>query len=116
MLRFLADEDFNGRIFRGLYLRKPKMELVRVQDVGLSGSDDRTILQWCVEQDCILLTHDARTIPKHASEHLAGGMRLPGVLIVDDLAPIGTCIEDLLLIADCSDKSDWQDQIYYLPF
>ena len=31
--------------------------IVRVQDVGLSGADDLTILQWAAEQGRILLTH-----------------------------------------------------------
>jgi hypothetical protein len=33
MLQFLADENFNGDIVRGLLLRQPDLDLVRVQDV-----------------------------------------------------------------------------------
>jgi hypothetical protein len=40
MLRFAADENFNGDIVRGLLRRNPKLDIVRVQDVGLSGADD----------------------------------------------------------------------------
>ena len=43
MLRLAADENFNGNIVRGLFRREPTLELVRLQDVGLSG---QTIL-WC---------------------------------------------------------------------
>lgn len=35
MLRLLADENFNGDIVRGLLLREPDLDIVRVQDVGL---------------------------------------------------------------------------------
>ena len=37
MIRFLADEDLNGRIVRGLLLRSHDLDLVRVQDVGTTG-------------------------------------------------------------------------------
>ena len=34
MLKLLADENFNGDIVRGLFLRRPELDLVRIQDVG----------------------------------------------------------------------------------
>jgi hypothetical protein len=116
MVRFLADEDLNGRIVRGLFLRKSDLDLVRVQDVGLSGAADENILQWAEEKGRMLLTHDARTMPKHVRDRVVGGSHVPGVFIVDDLAPIGACIGDILLVADCSDETEWRDQIHYLPF
>ncbi len=63
MLRFLSDENFNGDIVRGLFLRKPDLDLVRVQETGLRKADDPTILAWAAEQDRILLTHDRATMP-----------------------------------------------------
>ncbi len=116
MLRLLADEDFNGRIVRGLFLQRRDLDLVRVQDVGLQGADDEAILEWAEHHRRILLTHNARTIPRHARNRLADGLHFPGAAIVDDQAPIGVCIEDLLLVEECSDVSEWRDQIYYLPF
>ncbi|GEM_PF-1916250 len=38
MLRLLADENFNGDILRGLALREPKLDVVRIQDVCLESS------------------------------------------------------------------------------
>ena len=46
MLQFLGDEDFHGRILRGLLLKKPDLDIVRVQDVGFSGASDEAILDW----------------------------------------------------------------------
>ena len=37
MLRLAADENFNGDMIRGLLRRSPSLDIVRVQDVGLSG-------------------------------------------------------------------------------
>ena len=44
MLRLLSDENFNGDIVRGLLLRQPDLDILRVQDVGLSGADDPNVL------------------------------------------------------------------------
>lgn len=46
MLRFVADENFNNDIVRGLLRRTPELDIVRVQDVELSGADDPTVLDW----------------------------------------------------------------------
>lgn len=88
MLRLLADEDFNGRILRGLLLHKPDLDLVRVQDVALRGTHDDSILDWTEHHDRILLTHDARTMPRHTRNRLERGHHFPGVWIVDDQAAI----------------------------
>ena len=116
MLRLLADEDFNGRIARGLFLRSGDLDLIRVQDIGLSGEQDPVVLDWAEVNQRILLTHDARTMPRHVRDRLARGAHVPGVFIVDDLAPLAACIEDILLVAECSTEEEWLDQIHYLPF
>lgn len=46
MLRFLADENFDGRIVRGLRRRSSRIDVVRVQDVDLGEADDPTVLEW----------------------------------------------------------------------
>jgi len=43
MLALAADENFNNDILRGLSRRKPNLDLVRIQDAGLSGVDDATV-------------------------------------------------------------------------
>jgi hypothetical protein len=48
-LRWLADENFNNDILRALFRRNPTLDRVRVQDVGLSGVDDPTLLAWATE-------------------------------------------------------------------
>ena len=73
MLRLLSDECFDGRIVRGLHHVAPTLDLVRVQDVGLSGIDDLAVLAWAAAEDRILLTHDRQTIPGFAYALLADG-------------------------------------------
>ena len=70
MLRLLSDENFNGDIIRGLFLRQPNLNLVRVQDVGLQELDDPTILAWAANNDRIIVTHDRATMPDFAYQRL----------------------------------------------
>ncbi|WP_413174639.1 hypothetical protein [Anabaena azotica] len=42
-MRLLTDENFNGSILRGLIRRLPKLDVVRIQDVGLIHADDPTM-------------------------------------------------------------------------
>ncbi len=44
MLRFAADENFNNDILRGLLRRRPDLDIIRIQDMWLSGEDDPTVL------------------------------------------------------------------------
>lgn len=66
MLKFIADENFDNTIVRGLFRRNLKLDIVRVQDVGLSGKDDPTVLEWAAQEGRILLTHDVATITRYA--------------------------------------------------
>jgi hypothetical protein len=44
-LRFAADENFDGRIVRGLLRILPDLDLIRVQDTTLAESDDDSVLE-----------------------------------------------------------------------
>ena len=86
MIRFLADEDFNNDFLRALRRRRPAVDVVRVQDVGLSGRSDPAVLAWAAEQRRVLLTHDAATLVGHALARLAAGEAMPGVLVAPQVA------------------------------
>ncbi len=115
MLRFAADENFNGDIVRGLVRRNPKLDIVRVQDVGLSGADDLSVLQWAGDQGRIVVTHDISTLAKHAFARVASRQPMPGVFEVKSVAPIGQTIDDLILLAECSFDGEREGQVRFLP-
>jgi hypothetical protein len=56
VLRLVSDENFNADILRGLYRRRPDLDVVRVQDVGLSATPDPEVLAWAAGEGRILLT------------------------------------------------------------
>jgi len=49
--RFLVDEDFDNDILRGVLRRRPDLDMVRTQDVGLSGEHDTLVLEWARRKD-----------------------------------------------------------------
>jgi predicted nuclease of predicted toxin-antitoxin system len=55
-MKFLADENFDNKIVRGILRRNP---------------DDPTVLAWAAQENRILLTHDVATITHYAYERIA---------------------------------------------
>ena len=116
MLRLAADEDFNNVILRGARRRNSDLDIVRVQDVaGLSGADDPTVLEWAAREGRALFTHDVNTMTAHAYQRIMDGEPMPGLFAVPRHVPVGTTIEDLLLIAEYGSEEDWQGRVFYLP-
>ena len=115
MLTLAADENFNNDIVRGLRRRNPHLDLVRVQDVGLSAADDPAVLEWAAQEGRVLLTHDVSTITRYAYDRVKAGKLMAGVFEVSRDVPIRVAIEDILLLAECSLDDEWEGQIRYLP-
>lgn len=115
MIRLLADENFNNNIVRGVLLRDSDIDLVRVQDVGLSGADDPNVLEWAAGHQRILLTHDVATITAFAYERVRAGKPMPGIFEVGRTVVLRSAIEDIVLLATCSADGEWEGQVRYLP-
>ena len=115
MIRLAADENFNDRIIRGVLLQKPDVDLLRIQDAGLSRADVPTVLGWCARENRVLLTHDVSTMTYHAYERVRAGLPMPGVFEVSRRVPIGQAIDEILLVAECSREGEWEGQVRYLP-
>ncbi|MGB7056920.1 MAG: DUF5615 family PIN-like protein [Geitlerinemataceae cyanobacterium] len=115
MLKFLSDENFNGDIIRGLFFRQPDLALLRIQDVGLREVDDPAILEWASVNDRIVLTHDRATMPDFAYNRIVGKQPMPGLFVINDQMPIRQAIDELLLLIDCSEHSEWNRIVLYMP-
>lgn len=110
-----TDEDFNNRILRGLLRRRPRLDIVRVQDVGLAGRSDAEVLEWAAREGRVLLTHDMTTMKRYVDERIAAELSMPGVFEVSQQTHIAQAIEDIILIAECSLDGEWDGQIRFLP-
>ena len=115
MLRLLSDENFNGDIVRGLLLHRPNIDLRRIQDVGLEGADDPTILEWAAANNRIVLTHDRATMPDFSYTRVTAGQLMPGVFVLNDRIAVQKAIDELLLVESCSEQTEWAGLVVYLP-
>jgi hypothetical protein len=115
MLKLAADENFNNTILRGLLRREPDLDIVRLQDVGLTGADDPDVLAWAAAEQRIVLSHDVATLPKFAYARLEARQPMPGIFIASYDATRGSVIEDILVLATCSFEHEWDGQVLYLP-
>lgn len=115
MIRFLADENFNNNILAGVLREYPETDIVRVQDTEIYKADDPTVLAWAAQEDRILLTHDLRTMKTPAYERVAQGLRMPGVLFIRSVLPLGEAIDALLLVVGASDPAEWENKVTHLP-
>ncbi len=114
-MQLLADENLDADIVRALRRRMPTLDIVRVQEVGLTGVDDPAVLAWAAERGRILVTHDVNTITQYAYQRLDRGEPMPGVVIVPQLAAIARCIDDLLLLVECGGEGDCDGRVIFLP-
>ena len=115
MVRFLADENFNNQIVRGILRQNPDIDIVRVQDVDLSGANDPTVLAWAAEKGRIVLTHDVATMTTFAYQRIQAELFMPGLFEVSRRVPVGLAIEEIILIAECSIEGEWEGQVRFLP-
>jgi hypothetical protein len=64
-VRFLADEDLDSDIVRGLLAREPAVDVLDIKNAGLRGTKDPALLDLADEQDRIVITNDRRTMTHH---------------------------------------------------
>ena len=115
MISFVADEDFDNRILRGLLRRQSSLKIIRIQDTPLAGADDPAIPEWAFREKRVLLTHDVSTMTNYAYRRMRAGEKIAGIVEVPQSMPIGRAIEDILTIATCSYPEEFENQIQYLP-
>ena len=111
----MADEHISRHLIRGLRLREPKLDIIRVHDVGLRTEDDDTLLALAAQENRILVTFDTSTVPRAAYNRVVAGLDMPGVAVIRSDLSIAHIIDDLLLLALASTPEDCQDQVIYLP-
>jgi predicted nuclease of predicted toxin-antitoxin system len=82
MIRLLTDENLDHDLVRGALRRRSELDLVRVQSVGLTETDDRDILAWAAREQRVVVTHDVNTMPGFAAERMSRAEPMAGLFIV----------------------------------
>lgn len=116
MLRLASDADVRGELIRGLRRRLPGIDLLRAQDALPERTPDPEVLAWAAAENRILITNDRNTMVGFAYERVAAGGAVPGLVATTNKQPIGSAIEDILLIAECMPEEEIRDQVVvFLP-
>ena len=115
MVRFLADASLHHAIVSGCLRREPSIDFVSAHAAKLEGLSDLDVLTLAAAQGRILVSHDFRTMPRHFADFLAIQRTSPGVLLVKQQTPLGSVIEDLLVIWVASTPDDWKNRIVVIP-
>ncbi len=115
MIRFLADENFNRHVVKGLWGQNPALEIAIAQEVGLSGRTDDEVLEWAARDQRVVLTHDIRTMTATALQRLDRRAAMTGLILIGKKLPVGPVIENLILIDAASTQDEWIGVILYLP-
>jgi hypothetical protein len=113
-VRLLLDENFDNDLLRGLLLRIPELDYVRVQDI-MAGADDRHVLAWAAEEDRILLTRDVQTMTAFAYDRVEQGLKMPGVVEISHHYGKGVLIDAIYDFITLSLDGEWEGQVLYLP-
>ena len=114
-MKFLADENFNNDILRGVWRRIADASFTRVQDTEIAGADDLRVLEYAAEQDYIVLTHDVNTMRGYFYDRVIAKLPVPGLFLVHKQIPVGRVVDALELIILASDESEWLGKATYIP-
>jgi hypothetical protein len=114
--RFLADQDFNENILRGVQRLEPAVEFARLRDLQLDKASDADVLGDAAAESWIVVSHDVNTMSAAANARLASGQPMAGLLLVHQLAPMAAVIDNLVLIWAASEAEEWINQVRFLPF
>jgi Domain of unknown function (DUF5615) len=114
-VKYLFDEDLNGRIVRGVRRRISDLDSRTVQETDLPEASDPVILDWAAAEGRIVITHDHRTMRPCAEDRLKAGRSMAGLILVPQTAALGQIIDDLVLIAGATTAEEWNGTIVYLP-
>ncbi len=117
-VRFLADEDLDSAIIRGLRAREPAIDILDVKAAaGLRGTQDPVLLELAFQDDRVVISHDRDTMTRYFCERIEAGGEAPGLFIVpQEPSRIGATIEAILLVWAASEAAEWSNRIIYLPF
>ena len=114
-LRFLFDEDCNGRIVRGVRRRAPTLNTVTALEAGLGEVADDAVLGRAASESRVVISHDCSTMRARAEDRLRAGLPMTGLILVPQNLQLGKVIEELVLIAETSLSEEWKGKIVFLP-
>lgn len=114
-VKYLFDQDFNGRIVRGVRRRMPSLDTKTVQEAGLSEAPDPLVLEWATSEIRVVVSHDHRTMRAYAEERVNSELPMRGLILIRQRVPLREAIDDLVLIAETTTAEEWEGKIVFVP-
>jgi len=121
-IRYLIDADLPRALFNGLVRRSAGVDVLRVPDIGLTSATDPEILSFAASVGRITISRDKSTMLGYAVERINQEEQMPGLLLVRPSFArrhgqgLGLVIDELDLVARCSDADEWTGVIQFIPF
>lgn len=94
--------------------RHPEMDFLTAEETGLIGLPDPEVLRLTAQLNCILVSHDERTMPGHFRVFLETHAT-PGVFIIPQRTSLAEAIEGLQLIWAASEAEEWSNRLVWIP-
>jgi predicted nuclease of predicted toxin-antitoxin system len=114
-VRLLLDENVEKALLLGLRRRHPRLDVVRVVDVGLGGRPDTEILEWAAREGRVVVSRDRATLSAEAARRIEGGKPMPGLILLRRGVGVGRILEDLELLLATARPGELENTILYLP-
>ncbi|MBI2917038.1 MAG: DUF5615 family PIN-like protein [Chloroflexi bacterium] len=106
-IRFYTDEHVAKAVIRAL--RQRGVDVLTVQEAGMSGASDREHLELARRQGRVVFTQDDDFLRLHAA-----GADNAGIVYAPQQASIGDIVYGLMLVYQVLDAGDMVGQVEYL--
>jgi predicted nuclease of predicted toxin-antitoxin system len=114
-MKLLMDEHIDPGITRGLRRALPELDIQTVQEADLQGQEDDVLLAYAAREGRVMVSRDRRTMGHEASQRINRSEGMPGLILIRPQVSLGDIIRALELVVVCSDESEMDNSILYIP-
>lgn len=93
---------------------EPDIDFLPAQGIIPESMQDPGVLALAAMLGRVLVSHDRKTMPGHFYRFLER-RESPGLILVPQILPIGSAIEELHMAWACGEAEEFRDRIVYLP-
>src|SRR5690242_5309561 len=114
--RFLADQNLDDAIIRGVIRRCPLADFDRLRDFGMEESADDEVLAFANQERYVVVSHDVNSMTAAAKLRMESGLGMGGLLLIKQHFVFRPIIESLVLVWSDSEAEEWHNVVEFLPF
>ena len=115
VLPLLFDQHVRTQVQDGLRHRRPDLDLLRVQDIGLDQAPDSFLLERAAAMSRVVVSNDKKTLAGDACARIAQGLPMPGVIILLPRCTDAQAIDALEVYAAIGNAGDLEGRVVYVP-